>query len=98
MQGERYNSKHLGKDIPFKGTLTVTYFLQLGSTSKFFTSFQNSTISWGPRLEHISIWGTFHMEAITFCPRLPKALVHLITKNAFNTSPSVPIVLTALSL
>jgi hypothetical protein len=32
---------------------------------KFLTTSQNSTTSWEPSIQHMSLWGTFHIETET---------------------------------
>jgi hypothetical protein len=40
----------------------LTYLLQLGPSSKVSTKFQSSATNWGPSIEHLSLWGTFHIQ------------------------------------
>jgi hypothetical protein len=57
--------KEPGKDIVPKATPTVTSFLQLGPSYQIFRLSQNSTTSWGPSAQNISLWGTFCIQTIT---------------------------------
>jgi hypothetical protein len=74
--------KGTGTGITFKGTLPVSpHLLKLTELTKI------STTSWGPSVQHMRLWGTFHIQSIIFYLWLPKPHGHLIMQNAFSASP-----------
>jgi hypothetical protein len=57
---EQSHSPHEKKgspSVPFKGTPAMTQLLKV-------QLLPNSTISWGPSLQHRSLWGTFKIQAM----------------------------------
>jgi hypothetical protein len=42
----------------------VIYFFRYAPSPKTFRTSQNSTASWGPSTQHMSLWGTFPMQTI----------------------------------
>jgi hypothetical protein len=43
----------------------VTYFLQLGPTTSIFHHFPKDGHQLGPSIQHMILWGTFHIQTIT---------------------------------
>jgi hypothetical protein len=52
-----------GPGITFEVMTPVTS-SSLASPPKVSTTSQNSTISWGPQIQHMNLWVTFHIQTL----------------------------------